>query len=470
MSLYVINLYCFAFSILLLGFMIRLKLRDRVGKAWFHYSIVCCLWAVGYSFQINNVIYYDKALWASRYADAVAIFIPFTWLRFIYAFLDKKESKRLFRFLFLLSAAILLTTPTPLFIPSLKDKAQIGFAHFVDAGPSFDVFSIMYGAVVIYGFCLIIKAYYDNKKSLEKRNQIKWLIIANGVGFLSGSTAFLPVYDIDIPIGYFSFGLPVFPFLMALAITRYRLLDIDEIAKAAHREKLAAIGTLATSLNHEIRNPLYIIQGLADSHLTQINESGYPAAQEVEKSRQILTKTREQATRAMDIMKHFAVFAKQQANENAAIESVNLNETLNGILPLVGRELELEKIEIQQNIPENLPTIKADRRHLEQILFNLIVNACQAMKNEPRAASHEPRITISASQQNGHVNILIRDTGPGIPADRLKQIFDPFYTTKEEGTGLGLYITKQLVERNGGRITVKSQLEKGTEFSLEFNK
>jgi signal transduction histidine kinase len=77
-------------------------------------------------------------------------------------------------------------------------------------------------------------------------------------------------------------------------------------------------------------------------------------------------------------------------------------------------------------------------------------------------------IEFSAERQNGHVNIIIRDDGPGIPIDQVKKIFQPFYTTKEEGTGLGLYITRQLVERNSGQISVESTPGKGTVFLLKF--
>ena len=129
--------------------------------------------------------------------------------------------------------------------------------------------------------------------------------------------------------------------------------------------------------------------------------------------------------------------------------------------------MDLEKIEFAQNIPTDLPPLKVDRRHLEEILFNLIVNACQALKAVPRDTA-KSKIEISAAQQNGHINIAISDNGPGIPSDRLKKIFEPFFTTKEEGTGLGLYIVKQLVEKNSGKIFVQSECGKGTVFSLKF--
>ena len=135
---------------------------------------------------------------------------------------------------------------------------------------------------------------------------------------------------------------------------------------------------------------------------------------------------------------------------------------LENILPLVRHELVLDKIQLIQNIPSNLLPIRADRRHIEEILFNLIVNACQAMKEKGG------RIEVSAEQYKEIVKVKIDDSGPGISSEQLRRIFEPFYTTKEEGTGLGLHVVKQLIERNGGSISVKSKIGFGTVFLLEF--
>ena len=98
-----------------------------------------------------------------------------------------------------------------------------------------------------------------------------------------------------------------------------------------------------------------------------------------------------------------------------------------------------------------------------QILFNIIRNAGQAI-------GERGAITISAAQENSKLKIDIKDTGPGIPQDKLEEIFNPFYTTKDpgKGTGLGLFIVRQVVERNDGKISVASEVGKGTTFTLTF--
>jgi signal transduction histidine kinase len=125
--------------------------------------------------------------------------------------------------------------------------------------------------------------------------------------------------------------------------------------------------------------------------------------------------------------------------------------------------LQLERIEVIKEIQPDLPTIVADRRQLQEVLFNIIRNAGQAIK--PPGT-----IWVRAHEQGGEVRIEIADTGSGIPADKLEKIYDPFFTTKEpgKGTGLGLFIVRQIVERNKGRISVESTVGKGTTFFLDF--
>jgi two-component system NtrC family sensor kinase len=128
----------------------------------------------------------------------------------------------------------------------------------------------------------------------------------------------------------------------------------------------------------------------------------------------------------------------------------------------------LDNIRLQMNIP--LKTmVCADRHSLEEIFINLIVNACQAMPNggeiEIRATAPSPSLSLGVRESN-NVIIAIQDNGPGLPPDQLKRIFEPFYTTKASGTGLGLYVVKQLVEKNGGRVQVRSKPGSGTAFDI----
>ena len=129
----------------------------------------------------------------------------------------------------------------------------------------------------------------------------------------------------------------------------------------------------------------------------------------------------------------------------------------------IGYEMKLDKIEVVNKIKEDFPNITGDRKQIQEVFFNLIRNAAQAI--------HEKgKISISGRREEDKVWIIIEDNGRGIPSDKVGQIFNPFYTTKSpgKGTGLGLFIVKQVVERNKGRISVRSKEKLGTTFTLEF--
>lgn len=466
MNIFMASSLFFAFCAFLLGWMIFLRRQDEVGKTWFCFSVLISLWGVGYSFQIHNDASYPFALRMIRAGDAVALAIPVAWLRFVYAFLNLKIPRSLFRILYSITAVLLLTVPTPLFIQALKDKSHIGVRYYEVPGIFFHGFFALFLCVVTFGFYLILRAYLNSKIDGEKKKQIKYLLFATLLGFSGAGIAFLPVYDIDVPVSYGALLLSFYPFFVAFAIMRYRLLDLNQVIEFARRDKLAAIGTLVASINHEIRNPLYIIQGLAESHMANLRDRVYRNKDEmVEKSNEILSKTAEQANRAIDIMKSFTAFAKRETSYEIQLERVPLNEVLEGVLPLIRHELELDKTELRLEIPADFPHLRADRHHLEEIFFNLLVNACQAVKT---SGQDKGRIEVGAAAGRGNVRVEIRDNGGGMPSKVLSRIFQPFYTTKEEGTGLGLYVTKQLVERNGGKISVKSKPGRGTTFVLEF--
>ena len=177
------------------------------------------------------------------------------------------------------------------------------------------------------------------------------------------------------------------------------------------------------------------------------------------KSREVIEKSITQSTRAMDIMKRFSQFAKSKGGDPNQ-EKINLKGTIEGVLQLVSYEVTTEGIEINIQVSSDL-NVLFDPRHLEQVLFNLIRNACQEI-------GKGGKVTISSSLKTNKVSMAISDNGPGIPKERLSQIFEPFYSTKEEGSGVGLYVTKQLVERNGGKTTVESKIGEGTTFTLEL--
>jgi len=252
----------------------------------------------------------------------------------------------------------------------------------------------------------------------------------------------------------------------AIAISNAQL--IEELSKtqaeAAQSEKMAVIGTLAAGINHEVSNPLGIARGYCEMFLLNYRDGIYKNVEQdelVQRCTDIFNKVINEVDRATGITKRLSSFAKPA--DKFAFSEVSILDEFNEVRAILGHELRIDNVQIISHIPESLPKIFVDKKQVQEILFNIIRNAAQAI-------SGKGSITIAARDSNGRVFIDIEDTGSGIPKDKIKEIFNPFFTTKApgKGTGLGLFIVKQIVERNKGTISVESTEGVGTKFTLSF--
>ncbi len=253
---------------------------------------------------------------------------------------------------------------------------------------------------------------------------------------------------------------------LAIAISNAKLfVELGQTqAEAAQSEKMAVIGTLSAGINHEICNPLGIARGQCEAFLLNVKDGLYKTKTPEEllvKAKDIMAKVIHETDRATAITKKLSQFAKPSRGD---FEMVNVAKEIDDVLGLVGYELKLEKIEIEKRISKTLPDIFVDRKQFQEILFNLIRNAGQAI-------GEKGKVIITSREERSKILIDIQDSGSGIPQDKIKQLFNPFFTTKDpgKGTGLGLFIVRQVVEKNGGRIYLKdTKVGEGTTFTLEF--
>ena len=461
MNPYNFSVLVFALCSFILSLNVFLKRQDTIGKMYFFFSIFVTLWGIDFAVMIADNVSYQTSLIAARLTGLTATMISITWYHFTLIYSkEAARRKELIIFLYLLAGLIVFSSFFPLFIPRVRPI--LSFKNFSVAGPFYYLHTAVFFILVTMGFKNLLS--YRNRILGARRAQTNGLILATFLGFLGGAPLFAPVFSIALP-QYGMFLMPLYPFLMAYSIMKTKLFDTEEYINAARRDKLATIGILAASINHEVRNPLYVIRGLAEVFFEKQKgkNKGNPELL-VEEANRILNKITQQSDRAMDIIKRLSSFAKREVEQDFKAEAVSLSEVIEDILPLVRYELDSNQIQLNQNIPASLPKIHADRRYLEEIFFNLIVNAAQALK----PVSQAKIIEISANQNADGVTLIIEDNGPGIPEDKLPYIFEPFYTTKDEGTGLGLYVTKRLVEKNRAKILVESKLGSGTKFMLEF--
>lgn len=221
-------------------------------------------------------------------------------------------------------------------------------------------------------------------------------------------------------------------------------------------ERLASLGTLAAGVAHEINNPLAIINesaGWLKLILSKEEMAGIPRKQDFEKA---LDKIEKGVDRAKRITSQLLGFAKK---EDSVFAEVNLAELTEEAVHLVNREATNKDIQIVREINPETGTIWSDVYQFRQVLINLLTNAIYA--TEPGG-----RITIILKAVGDDVKLTVRDNGRGIPKENMKKIFEPFFSTKPpgEGTGLGLFVTRGIVEKLCGTIEVESRLGDGTSF------
>ena len=228
----------------------------------------------------------------------------------------------------------------------------------------------------------------------------------------------------------------------------------DELA---HLARIAAVSELSSSLAHEINQPLAIILSNAEA-AQRLLASGKPDLAEVA---EILRDIIGADVRAANVIRRLRAILRRGEPE---LEPVMALELASRVVALAKPEIEAAGASVALNIPKRLPEFRADRIPLEQVLLNLVKNACEAMD---QAIGVPRRITISASSADGHIVFSVRDNGCGLPPDSA-EIFEAFKTTKPKGLGLGLKICRSIVQAHGGRIWAEQNRGRGATFRFSI--
>ncbi len=233
-------------------------------------------------------------------------------------------------------------------------------------------------------------------------------------------------------------------------------------AELVQTEKLASLGRLSAGIIHEINNPL----NFATTGLFTLRNKGklLPPEKQADYA-DILKDVEEGITRVKTIVSDLRGFSH---HDNAAVDEVDVSEVVTQSLRFMSHEWR-DVAELEQKLTEH-QTIWANKNKLIQVIVNLVQNSLDALKAKAFTNGEKPTVWIESCIENSLSILRIRDNGEGIAPENLGKIFDPFFTTKDvgEGMGLGLSICYRIVEEYGGRIAVKSELGKFTEFSLEF--
>lgn len=229
--------------------------------------------------------------------------------------------------------------------------------------------------------------------------------------------------------------------------------QIELLKRLASNAKMAELGRLSAGIIHEINTPLSVIAAASQMVLC---EPDLP-----ESVTEMVERIHQEVQRLSQLTRGILSFSREDDSEDGESD---INLTLCDVLTFLKYEIQKRSVSVCEEFDPYLPLVKANQNLLKQIFLNLIVNALQSMDNSGQ-------LTVETSvAEDSKIRVRIQDTGPGIPKDALEKIFTPFYTTKEPGvgTGLGLYVTKNNVERLHGSIQVESPPGQGACFTLIF--
>lgn len=217
-------------------------------------------------------------------------------------------------------------------------------------------------------------------------------------------------------------------------------------------DKMASLGTLAAGIAHEIRNPMATINLNTQILLRDLDVG--------EEHQVYMLDIQKEVKKIERIISEILEFSKPRP---AHLVETNINEVVLSVHELTRVQLRQDNLRVHFNLADNLPAVLIDPAQISQVVINLVINAMQAMPD-----GGELTITTQTDSTTRRVELLVGDTGLGIPNENLSKIFDPFFTNKPEGTGLGLAIARQILDKNQAAIRVSSKEGQGTVFRILF--
>jgi two-component system sensor histidine kinase HydH len=232
------------------------------------------------------------------------------------------------------------------------------------------------------------------------------------------------------------------------------LRELEALREEVERERhLASLGRLAAGVAHEVRNPLSSLKGFA-----QLFRARFAPGSQEERHADIMIEEVERLDRVVEELLDFARPSRPDRGPT------DVNALVRESVELVSEDAAFRKISVQTRLGENLPAALVDARQIRQALLNLLLNGIEAAGDGGTVTIE----TAAAPGAGGGVTIGVRDNGPGMEPDEIQRIFEPFYTTKPDGTGLGLTIVSRILEQNGARVSVTSAKGRGSTFSMRL--
>ena len=228
----------------------------------------------------------------------------------------------------------------------------------------------------------------------------------------------------------------------------------------AHLARVTTLGELSSSLAHELTHPLTAI--LSNAQAAQRFLDGDDV--DLSEVREILNDIVTEDQRAAEVIHRLRRLLKKGEPQNYC-DDVDLNEVIGDVLKLMRNDLINQNVTVDTDLAQNLPAVAGDRVQLQQVLLNLVLNACEAMTGN---GSSKRQLLIASKLTKSAVRVSVTDRGGGIPEQKMEQIFERFFTTKKKGMGLGLSICRTIIDAHRGKIWATNNADRGATFHFRL--